>query len=129
MMFARFKDSEDVAMWKTRVWAQKIYSLHPQAALETLRKKRFSAMGRSKDDLHDSSALFSIGLLDILLGIDLLIETDWKDLECVHCLKKRKRGWQRERSRVWDLLGSKKAFDLRVVECIDDSNDSDEEEG
>ncbi len=127
-MFSDCKNAEDIETRKTRVWAQKIYSLHPQAVLEALKKKRSSAIGRSKDDLHNSSTLFSIGLLDILLGIDLLMETDWKDLECIHCLKKRKRGWQRERGRVWDLLGSKKAFDIRVVESIDDSDDSDGED-
>ncbi|KAF8340549.1 uncharacterized protein EI90DRAFT_3035956 [Cantharellus anzutake] len=119
-------NAEGIETARAEVWVRNIYSNPPTTVLEILKKRRAAPMGRSKDETHDSATLFSIGLLDILLGIDLLIETDWSKLECAHCVKQRKRAWQRERGRVWNTLGSEKAFDLRITETID-SSDEDEE--
>jgi hypothetical protein len=67
-----------------------------------------------------AKSIIATGNTDIILGLELLSEEAWDDLECKSCISKRRRKWDRKQEQIWKMLNG-----LFSTECDDRHDDDD----
>jgi len=91
-------------------------------------KKRQGAQGGARPDRKQSEqtpkipatkSIIATGNTDIILGLELLSEEAWEDLECKTCINKRRRKWDRKQEQIWKMLNRL----FRVEDSDGDDND------
>lgn len=65
--------------------------------------------------------IIATGNIDIILGLELLSEEAWDDLECKFCIGKRRRKWNRKQVQIWKMLNG--LFSLDDDDRDDDCDD------
>lgn len=113
-------------------WTRKLYS--PPASdlpssqdrndapskAKTRKRRRTARVSGQATPSSNPKTIISYGNLDIILGLRLLSQEAWEDLECDACLNKRKKNWKRKEDSIWK--------DLDALFEIDADNDGVESE-